>query len=228
MQHLLLLHGAIGAKDQLKSLAESCSQAYTVHTLNFNGHGGEQMPGGDFSIPLFAGDVLNYLDKHQIASANIFGYSMGGYVAMFLAKHFPGRVQKVITLATKFYWDEKVAEKESGMLSAKSIAEKLPAFAVQLAQRHAPNDWKQVLDSTSKMLLDLGRHNCLQLKEYSGITLPCLLLLGDKDKMVTFEETEAVYKALPDASIYIMPDTAHPIERVNPELLKQLIGQFIG
>ena len=228
MQDLLLLHGAIGAKDQLEALAESCCQVYTVHTLNFSGHGGEHMPDDDFSIPLFAGDVLDYLDKHNIPSVNIFGYSMGGYVAMYLAKQFPGRVQKIITLATKFHWDEMIAEKESSMLDANSISEKLPTFAQQLAQRHAPNDWKQVLDKTKQMLLDLGRKNCLELKDYAGIELPCVLLLGDKDNMVTREETESVCKAISGASLKILPGTAHPIERVNVNMVKHFIVNFIG
>lgn len=227
MQHLLLLHGAIGAKDQMQPLAECCSPAFMVHMFNFSGHGGGPMPADAFSFPLFATEVLDYLDRHQISSVNIFGYSMGGYVAMYLAKHFPGRVQKVMTLATKFYWDEKIAEKEINMLNANFISETLPIFARQLAQRHAPNDWKQVLDKTKIMLLDLGRTNCLELKDYGGIQTPCLLMLGDKDKMVTKEETEAVYKALPNASMHILPDTSHPIERINLDMVNQVIVRFI-
>jgi pimeloyl-ACP methyl ester carboxylesterase len=78
------------------------------------------------------------------------------------------------------------------------------------------------------MLLDLGRKNCLDLKDYAGIGLPCLLLLGDNDKMVTTEETEAVYKAIPGASFKILPGTAHPIERINVDMLKHMIANFIG
>ena len=80
MHKLLLLHGAIGAKDQLQPLAQALKNDYEVHALNFSGHGGEQMP-NSFSIELFANDVLTYLDKTNIQKINIFGYSMGGYVA---------------------------------------------------------------------------------------------------------------------------------------------------
>ena len=96
MQQLLLLHGAIGAKDQLEKLIPFFDDQYSIHTLNFSGHGGDPIPSADFSIPLFAGEVINYLDKQGIASVNIFGYSMGGYVAMYLAKYHPQRIDKII------------------------------------------------------------------------------------------------------------------------------------
>jgi len=90
MQHVLLLHGAIGAKDQLQPLAEKLKNDFTVHSLSFSGHGAETMP-GIFSIETFAQDVLNYLQKNDLKQVSVFGYSMGGYVALYLAKHHPGK-----------------------------------------------------------------------------------------------------------------------------------------
>lgn len=223
MQDILLLHGAIGAKDQLQPLADILGDKYTVHTLNFSGHGGEAFANEDFSIPLFAEEVLNYLQRNHIRVINISGYSMGGYVAMHLAKHHPQLVDKIITLATKFHWDESIAAKEVKMLDADIIAQKVPAFAEQLCQRHLPNDWKLVLNKTRTMLLQLGQQNALQLDDYKSISTECLLLLGDKDKMVTVDETVAVAKALPHAGYRSLPDTPHPIEQVNVSMLAGII-----
>jgi pimeloyl-ACP methyl ester carboxylesterase len=227
MQHLLLLHGAIGAKDQLRPLAEILKNKYIVHTLDFSGHGGRGFAETPFSIELFANDVLEYLREKRIDHVSIFGYSMGGYVAMWLAKHHPGKITGVITLATKFYWDEAVAAKEVKMLDAGTIREKLPAFANQLQQRHAPNDWQNVLDKTKELLLALGRNNTLQLPGYVSIETPCLLLLGDKDKMITREETEDVFKHLPRAQFEILPGTPHPIEQVDTALLAEWVEKFL-
>ena len=93
MNSLLLLHGAIGAKDQLQPIAEQLKNTFDVHTLNFSGHGGEPMP-SSFSIEQFAGDVLLFLKQNNISKTNIFGYSMGGYVALYLAKHHPDRLKR--------------------------------------------------------------------------------------------------------------------------------------
>ena len=228
MQHLLLLHGAIGAKDQLQPLANALHDKYIVHAINFNGHGGTSFSEQPFSIELFAKDVLVYLQQNNIEQTNIFGYSMGGYVGMYLAKHHPQLINKVVTLATKFYWDETIATKEIKMLDATTIEQKIPVFAAQLQQRHAPQDWKLLLEKTTALLSSLGKNNTLQLEHYTTISTPSLLLLGDRDKMITLDETLAVYKQLPNTQLGILPNTPHPIEKADIEMLTFFIQHFIG
>ncbi len=226
MQHLILLHCAIGAKDQLYPLTIPLKHHYTIHTLNFSGHGGNSIPDDRFSIELFAKDVLRYMQQQNIENLSIFGYSMGGYVAMWLAKNYPEKINKLITLATKFYWDEIIATKEIKMLNAEAIEQKIPAFANQLKQRHAPNDWKLVMQKAAEMLMNLGVNNTLKTEEYSSVA-PCLLLLGDCDKMVTLDETVAVYKQLPNAQLGVLPNTPHPIEQVNVDMLVYMMQRFL-
>jgi pimeloyl-ACP methyl ester carboxylesterase len=227
MQHLLLLHGALGSKDQLKPLASALHNSYQIHSFNFGGHGGRPFPEKTFSIPLFSDQILEYLQGSGVDRVNIFGYSMGGYAAMHLAKHHPNKVNKLVTLATKFHWDENTAAREVKMLDGKTIQEKVPAFAAQLQQRHAPNDWLLLLNKTKQLLIDLGNNNNLKPEDYATITTPALVLLGDRDKMVTLEETLAVYKQLPNAQFGILPGTPHAFEQVNLSLLAFMIEGFI-
>lgn len=227
MQRLLLLHGAIGAADQLQDLKEELSDTYEVHTLNFAGHAGTAMPAEPFSIPLFAEQVHRYIEDQQLQQVNIFGYSMGGYVAMYLAKMYPQSVHKVITLATKFHWDEETAAKEMRQADPEKIAAKVPAFAEALQKRHAPNDWKELLQRTGSMLEALGKSNTLQPVDYNSIEASCLVLLGDRDKMITLEETLNVYWSLPKAEMGILPNTAHPIEQANKTMLSSMIRYFL-
>ena len=226
MQSIVLLHGAIGAASQLQPLADALSKTYSVHTINFSGHGGEPMPGEAFSIELFAQQVLGFLDEHQLQSPIVFGYSLGGYVGMYIARHHPGRINKLITLATKFHWDETIAAKQQRSFDANVILEKAPAFAEQLERMHAPNNWKEVLTKTGAMLTDLGNRNALGSEDYQQVQTPILLIQGDKDRMVTLEETIAVYRALPanNVRLCVLPGTPHPLEQVDLELLVSLIG----
>jgi pimeloyl-ACP methyl ester carboxylesterase len=90
MQPLLLLHGAIGASAQLKPLADHLGRAFKVYTPDFSGHGGRAGTDAPFTMALFAADVLQYMALAGLEKAAIFGYSMGGYVGMYLAKHLPG------------------------------------------------------------------------------------------------------------------------------------------
>lgn len=226
MKNIVLLHGAIGSEDQLQLLAGLLKNDFTVHLFNFSGHGGKSFGDEPFSIQAFATEVEEYLSTKKVDQAAVFGYSMGGYVALYLAKQQPQLFSEVITLATKFHWDEAIAAREVGMLNADVISEKLPTFAAQLQQRHQPNDWKLVLEKTKAMLLQMGNKNPLQLIDYTAISTPVLLLLGDNDKMVTKEETEDVQKALPNSRFQLLENTIHPIEKVNLVLLADIIREF--
>lgn len=226
MQHLLLLHGALGSAGQLTPLAEQLQQHYTVHRFNFFGHGGTALPGEPLSIPLFAAQIGDYLQQHGLQQVVLAGYSMGGYAAMYFARHHPQQARAVITLAAKYHWDPAVAAKEIKMLDAATIEQKVPAFAQQLAQRHAPADWKLLLQKTADMMQQLGAQHPLQPEDYAGISTPALLLLGDRDKMVSLDETLAVYRQLPNAQLGVLPATPHPIEQVDASLLTMLMKRF--
>jgi pimeloyl-ACP methyl ester carboxylesterase len=182
---------------------------------------------GEFSIKAFAHQVLQWLKEHNIKRTNIFGYSMGGYVAMYLAAHHPDVVEKLVTLGTKYEWNETIAAKEAGMLDPEAIERKIPKFAVQLHQRHQPADWKIVLQKTAAMLLDIGKNPPLTAEVLARISAPVLLLIGDRDKMVTLEETVNVFRLLTSGQLGVMPSTQHPIETVDVEQLSSLMIKFL-
>lgn len=131
MKTLLLLHGALRAKDQLQPLAEALQVNFEVHHLNFSGHGGKPFSEA-FTIQQFAEEVLEYISSHQLKNVYVFGYSMGGYVALFLANRYPQTFEKIFTLATKFKWSPELALQEIKMLDPKIIEERIPAFAKTL------------------------------------------------------------------------------------------------
>ncbi len=223
---LLLLHGALGAKEQLEPLAEQLKYDFEIHMLNFSGHGGVEMPDA-FSIELFAEDVLVYLEKNKITSINIFGYSMGGYVALYLAKHHAAKIEKVFTMATKFAWTPEISQKEIKMLDATKIEEKIPAFAAVLAKRHAPNEWRTLLQKTSDMMVALGNKSALTLNDLRDIKQSAKISVGDNDNMVTLDETKEVAQNLQNSELLILQDTLHPIEKVNVINLSEEIKLFL-
>jgi pimeloyl-ACP methyl ester carboxylesterase len=224
---LILLHGAIGSSVQLQPLRERLQDAFDVHVPDFPGHGGRELP-ASFSIPYFSSVVAAYIKERRLGPVAVFGYSMGGYVAAYLAQQHPHLVEKIATLATKFHWTEEIAAREVKMLQPGVISQKLPAFADTLTQRHQPQDWKMVLAMTAAMLTALGEANAIQPEGYAQIQTPALIMLGDRDRMVSLEETVGVYQRLPNAQLAILPQTAHPIEATDMELLSHMLMRFFN
>jgi pimeloyl-ACP methyl ester carboxylesterase len=138
METILLLHGALGSKSQLDPLKATLeAQGLPVYSTNFSGHSGEPFR-NDFDIETFSGDMLRFLQENQLQRVHVFGYSMGGYVALWFARNHPEYVGKIVTLGTKFDWSPESAEKEVKKLNPEKIQEKVPAFARILEHRHAP------------------------------------------------------------------------------------------
>jgi len=163
--------------------------------------------------------VLTFLKENNLNQADIFGYSMGGYVAVWLALKYPERVGTIITLGTKFDWSPASAEKEVRKLNAEKILEKVPAFARILEHRHAPNDWKELLRKTREMMLSLGNQPLLTEENLKTIQHEVLICLGDQDDMADRSFSEQVAGWLPNGSFHFLRNTPHPIEKVELENL---------
>ena len=161
-KHLILLHGALAQKHQFNDLLPllHCGE---VLPLDFPGHG--DLPFTDntiFNLPLLAEYVLSVMDKNEIQQADLMGYSMGGYVAMYLANKYPDRFTGILTLATKYRWNHEIALQETARLNPEVLTEKAPAFVAQLQNLHPHTDWKLLLNQTAAFMndLEIGRASC--------------------------------------------------------------------
>lgn len=215
---LLMLHGALGASGQFDPLKQKLEKYFEILSPDLEGHGGREIPEEPFSFPLFASGIVKFLDDHKVPKTHIFGYSMGGYCALWMAKHFPDRVGKIFTLATKFEWNEASALRESSMLNPGRMEEKIPAFAGLLAQRHAPQNWKTVVQKTAEMMTALGISHLTE-SDFRSIRHQACIAVGDRDNMVTPEESSRVSAFLTGGQLRVMTNTPHPFEKMDMEKL---------
>lgn len=228
-QDLVLLHGALGASNQLYPLAVALRSRFRIHQLDFEGHGSAPSRGRRFRVEHFAENVLEHLDGAGVRQAKLFGYSMGGYVALHLALESPDRVEKVATLGTKFRWNPEVADREAARLDPAVISDKVPEFAKALTDRHVDaGGWEKVLSSTAEFLRHLGDAPLLTDETLAFILQPVRVIVGTRDDTVDVEESLSVSRALPAGSLTELPDAPHPIEQVNLETLVPVLFDFFS
>lgn len=213
-QKLVLLHGALGAGIQLEPLATLLSDQYEVSIYEFPGHGKKANDLEDFSIEDLAAAFHEWLIQHYSAPVKIFGYSMGGYVSLYLASSYPGLFEKTVTLGTKFRWSVEESAKETVKLDPAFLLEKAPAYCQYLESLHG-TQWKEVLRKTAGLMKKLGEKPLLNARTLAQIQTPVQLLLGELDKMVTREETEQVCAQITGAGLQIVPGFVHPLERLD-------------
>jgi len=224
---LLLLHGALGSKNQFDELKEILQKNFEVFAMNFEGHGGLPVE-NKFSIDLFSNNVLAFLKENNLEKIDVFGYSMGGYVAMNLAVNHPTLISKIITLGTKFNWTSEGVEKEVQLLNPGIIEVKVPKFAHQLAEIHSDDNWKIVMQRTADMMYGLGNGKKIQLHQLEKVKQDVLITVGGKDVMVTIEESESVAEVLVNGELLVIDEFQHPIEKVDKQKLASIIYNFIN
>lgn len=219
-QSLLLLHGALGSCVQFDALAAQLAPLYTIHSFDFRGHGAAALP-EKLTIHTLKTQLENWISEHlpHNEPLTVFGYSMGGYVALLLALENPQLFQRIITLGTKLHWSPEIAAGELKMIDPEKIEQKVPAFAAELAARHGADKWKALLQQTAGLMSDLGANNYLNADALKNIQVPVKLMLGDRDKMVTLDETVNAFKVIPGAALSVLPATPHPLEQVDVQRL---------
>ena len=110
---LVLLHGSfmtISGSFNWTGWIGELSKTRKVIAVEMQGHGRTRDINRDFSYESLADDIAALLDHLKITQADLFGYSMGGGVAMQVAIRHPEKVRKVVSMSAVFRHDGWVKE----------------------------------------------------------------------------------------------------------------------
>lgn len=211
---IILLHGALGSEASFNDLKAALSDSREVYSFNFSGHGRVSFSDEGFGIEAFAGELSAFIIENELQHADVFGYSMGGYVALYLASTQPELIGSIMTLGTKFDWNPASADKETSRMNPEVMKEKIPTYTNFLSESHGDN-WENLIYQTAGMMLELGESPLLNTEILSTIKTPVRIMRGDQDHMVTEEESMNVSTVLPHGVYVSLNQMPHPIEKVD-------------
>lgn len=220
--NLLLLHGALGTRTQMEPLRERIGGV----AIDLTGHGGRAIPDHGITFHDFLADIDIAYAAQRWRSADLFGYSMGGYAAMLYAAEYPDRVRSVVTLGTKYLWTEEGLHKELRMLDPETILTKVPAFAKALAGVHGADRWRELVSAIAGSMRRLAAAPLLTPQVCARVRCPVLLCVGDGDTTAVPEDTHEFAKMVPDASVHMLANTKHPFNTVDHVRFAAELGQF--
>ena len=219
-----MLHGSRGTHQELRPLAEAMTEFCSPILLNLLGHGGRDIP-DLLTVKGMAGDVLEQMDTHGIKSTYCFGYSFGGYVALYLARHFPERIKGVCTLATKVNFDEQTVSlwtRLSGVQRIRNLQRDI------MDQRHPGQDWDRLVEGLVNLYRRLGTMPELSADDFARITVPSLIISADKDQLVPWPEALALAYSIPNGQGFTFAGMAHPFSLIPPPFLATVIGKWLA
>lgn len=92
---ILLIHGLFGSLENLGMVRRGLESHFNVVSVDLPDHGSSCRT-EQFSFETYAEKILAVMDELAIDKAHIMGHSLGGKVAMYIALHYPHRVNKLI------------------------------------------------------------------------------------------------------------------------------------
>ena len=208
---IVLIHGANGSGATMKPLADGLDPHVGVFAPNLLGQGGR--PPQEITVENMVADLIEQLDAANISRSFIFGYSSGGILALYIARHFPERVIGVSALAPKYIFDRRTVSHWTYLANPERV-KTVPNRAQELAETHQPQNWEDVVNNTRRFFESLGRKPPLSEADLREIRAPSLLFASNQDQVVPFAESVALGKLIPNARTVIFSGQCHPLHVV--------------
>lgn len=223
----VVIHGANGSSVEIEPLSEALRPYAQVHAPDLLGHGGREVP-EVFTLPELAADVIAWLDRQGLARVFWVGYSVGGLLALYLARHYPERVIGVAAVAAKAVIDENTVKHWTYLASVERLSRPGNPRAAQLEKVHAPRDWRDVARANQRFFAELGKAVPLPAPDLAQIDAPVILVNSNRDPLVPWGETVALAKLLPRAKLVMFYGLAHPIGIVPVHRVAQVLGEWMA
>ena len=176
---LVMLHGGIGARETLAPLVPALDRRVILADLQ--GHGRTADVDRPLRPELMADDIAGLASDLGLDSIDLFGYSLGGEVALRTAIQHPGLVRRLVLVSIAVRRDgnhPEVLAAFDGLTEAAAEAMKAsPAYAHYSRVAPRPEDWAALIGKTGELL----RRDYDWTDEVRGVQAQTLLVYADAD-----------------------------------------------
>ena len=219
---LVVLHGAFGWATAFPTLAKNRQ----LIAVELQGHGHTADIDRPLTYEQLADDVAALLKHLKIERADIFGYSMGGNVALAVAIRHPILVGRVAINGSHYGKLEEAFEPETFKQFKSLPADFAPKVLKDQYDKVAPDpkQWPALVAKIKKMGLEF---NGFAREDMQAIKAPFLITLGDRDG-VRPEHAVEMFRLIPNAQLAIIPGADHFLLFQDPEKLLSTIAAFLN
>ncbi len=234
---LLLIHPLGGSLEIWDQLAAALVDRYRVIRYDMRGHGLSTSVPGDYTIDDLGNDALAVLDAAGVVTAHVAGISIGGLTSMWLGIHAAGQIrslfvaQSAAKVGTVERWEERRAlVREKGLSAAADLA--MQAWFTPEFLATSPVEAERCHFMIAQTSPDGYLGCCAALRDadlradLSRITVPTLVLAGERDPSTTIADAELIVAAVPGARLTTLP-CAHMSVAERPAEFLALVESWL-
>ncbi len=220
---LLLLHGNSGSIENFLYQIPELSKHFKVIAVDSRAQGKSTDSDKEITYALMASDMSALIDKLNLGSVHVVGWSDGGNVGLELALAQPQKVKKLVTFGANYTHENWMAPPDSIAMEANDP--RLLKTAPLLKK------YKEGLDKLSpvvrKKLADLmEKYPNFTEEQLKQIRVPVLVVVGDRDA-INLAQTISLFTSLPHSQLFIVPGASHFVPAEQPELINSEVIKFL-
>ena len=216
---IVFLHGWPDSWFSFSRVAARIPERYRALLIDQRGYGESERPEGGYDIASMAADVAALLDALSIEHATIVGHSFGSFVARRVALDHPTRVDHLVLIGSGWLGSNDVLREVHASLDGLSnpvSREFARDFQASTAFAPLPEAFfEQIVTESLKLPSRLWPQLLGSVIKYDDrnelarMTVPTLLLWGDRDALFPREDQERLAEAIPGARLRIYPEIGH-------------------
>lgn len=249
---LVLLHTLRTQLDIFQKVIPVLAKDFTVHALDYPGHGFSDIVRADYRPELFVRTIEGFLGRMDIHAATLAGVSIGGVIPLLMAAKRDPRVKRVVavnpydyglgrgvTRANPLAWviftlaRVPIVGETFMRLRNRMIERIILEGGVASARALPPEFVRQVYDAGLRKghyrgFLNLIRNaHCWEgaRGHYGQIAVPVLVVYGDRDWSYPEERLQTT-RAIPGARVETVADGGHFLTLDQPQRVAELIKGF--
>ena len=217
---LVALHGALGSTElETDRLIRFWERRFRVVGLDLPGHGASAAVAGVPTWTDYADAVRAAFDHLALRDVRLFGFSLGAGVALAVAAAEPARVARLAVHAQNVRWRPDEVARMIDPMEPQRLAAEHPFWAQRLAETHgddaggAPR-WPALAEQVRAFTRALPEQH-LSDAALAAVRQPTLVSAGAADRFFDVQHAVDVWRALPDADLWVLPGVDHPIQTVD-------------
>ena len=245
---IVLIHGFSQSHAVFKLQFESSlARDYRLLAYDLRGHGcsGKPWDASYYTTRRIAGDLVATLAEFKLERPLLVGWSYGGYVIMDYIRHFgDSHIAGVMLVGSNAGLPPRPTEPaaiERARVMRESNREASPDIAINMQNGHnfvrvmtfkpAPPDMAEIMFATNQMLPTYARRamvdqNLQNDDLIAKLTVPVVLLAGDKDASQPAAVLAAVAGKLAHGRLVLVPDAGHATFIDAPDIFERELRQF--
>lgn len=216
---LLLVHGHRSSINGMKNQIDFFSRKYKVIIADTRAHGKSETGDKKLTYELMTEDIKMLLDKLNIDSAYVIGYSDGGIIGLIMAMKYPVKVKKLVTISACIKPDTTAVSKRA----VESIKKQIDKANEMISKRDTTNNWTMEKEF-GELLLNNPNYD---FKDLNQIKCPTLVMQADRD-VIKHEHSIKIYQNINKANLSIMPGLNHSLVSRDPAFVNTTIDRFIS